>query len=74
MSSVTKNVAQYVNEKGINLSKMSRDTGIQYGKLYASLCDTRKDRSLRDDELVKVCKFLGINPMNFANKEVDKKC
>ena len=75
---VSKNLAIYVREKGINISAMSRATNIERGKLHMSLSDTVDDakrRPLKDDELVKVCLFLGVNPMDFAdgllNEEVD---
>ena len=70
MSTVTKNVARYVKDRKINVSAMSRETGMDYAALYNSLCDTRRNRSLRDDELIAVCTFLGVNPMDFADKEV----
>lgn len=68
MSVVTRNIANYVKEKGFNISKMSRDTGVQYNALYSSLLDAERERSLRDDELIAICKFLGINPMDFADE------
>lgn len=68
MSAVTRNVSRYVKERGINLSKLSRDTGIAYAALYSSLYDDERDRSLRDDELIAVCSFLKINPMDFADE------
>lgn len=67
MSVVTKNLSRYIKDKGFNLSKMSRDTGVPYSALYSSLCDEERERSLRDDELVAVCGFLGVNPMDFAD-------
>ena len=68
MSFVTDNVSRYIRSKGINLSKMSRDTGIPYAALYASLNDESRERDLRDDEFIKVCMFIGVNPMDFADK------
>ena len=68
MSAVTKNVFRYVSEKGFNLSKMSRETGIPYGSLYASLCNGERERDLRDDEFIKICLFADVNPMNFVDK------
>lgn len=65
---VTKNLSLYVYKKGINLSAMSRATGIERGRLHASLSTAvqeDKRRPLRDDELIKVCKFLGVDPMMF---------
>lgn len=74
MSCVTKNVAEFVKEKGFNLSKMARDTGVSYSALYASLYGTERNRSLRDDEFLAICRFMHVNPMDFANgiKEAEK--
>ncbi|MCQ4638003.1 helix-turn-helix transcriptional regulator [Anaerovorax odorimutans] len=68
MGIITSEIAGHIKEKGINVSKMARDTGVSYQALYASLCDEDRKRSLRDDELIAVCKFLDINPMEFANE------
>lgn len=68
MSVVTKNVATYVKEKGINISKMSRDTEIPYAALYTSLCDEERERPLRADELLSVCGYLDIDPRKFATE------
>lgn len=67
MSLITNRVSNYVRDKGINISKMARDTGISYTALYASLCDKSRNRSLRDDEFLIICAFLEINPRVFAN-------
>lgn len=69
---VTKNLSAYVDKMGINLSAMARATGIKRGILHASLSTAMnedKRRPLRDDELIKICKFLDVNPMDFAAKE-----
>lgn len=67
MSAVTDRLSEYVRKKRINLSAMSRDTGISYMALYDSLANNARARDLRDDELIKVCGFLEINPMDFAD-------
>lgn len=67
--SATKNLAKYTKEKAINLSAMARATGIQYSVLYASLGDKNRDRPLSIDEAIAVCKFLDVNPIEFADKE-----
>lgn len=64
---VTKNLAKYVKEKAINLSAMSRATGIAYSVLYDSLANKNRERPLSVDEAIVVCKFLGVNPMDFAD-------
>ena len=65
---VTKNLAQYAKDKAINLSAMSRATGIPYSSLYASLGDKNRERPLSVDEAVLICGFLGVNPMDFADE------
>lgn len=73
--SVSKNLSLYIKEKGINLSALSRATGIKRGILHSSLSDTLDDnkrRPLRDDELVKICGYLDLNPMEFADKDINK--
>ena len=68
--SVTKNIARYVKDIGINLSELSRKSGVAYGSLYASLADDKRERELRANELTDICAVLHINPMDFADKEV----
>lgn len=67
----TKNLAKYVRDKAINLSAMSRATGIAYSVLYDSLANKNRERPLSVDEAIIICKFLGVNPMDFA-EEPDK--
>lgn len=69
MSAYTKNLAEYVKKRGINLSKVARDTGLSYAALYSSLMDSERDRDLRDYEFMDVCFFLGVDPREFADKE-----
>lgn len=74
MDTLTKNLSRYVKDKGINVSKMSRDTGIPYMALYDSLLNDERDREIRGRELLKVCEFLEKNPMDFlddSDKEVE---
>lgn len=68
MSSVTDKVSNYIKEKGINVSKISRDTGIPYMALYDSLLNTERKRDLRDYEFMGICFFLGIDPKYFAER------
>lgn len=68
MSKVTSRVSSYIRTKGINLSKMSRDTGISYAALYDSLMNDERNRDLRDEEFLKVCVFLGVDPRQFAEQ------
>ncbi len=64
----TKNLARYVKNKAINLSAMSRATGIAYSVLYDSLSNKNRERPLSMDEAIIICKFLGVNPMEFAEE------
>lgn len=66
--SVTKNIADYIKEMGINISELSRKSGVAYPALYASLCDKDRERELRANELTDICFVLKINPMDFADK------
>lgn len=61
----TRNLSRYIRTKGINLSKISRDTNIPYGALYDSLSNSERDRDLRAGEMLLVCRFLGVNPLDF---------
>lgn len=68
MSAVTENMSEYVRKRRINISAMARDTGISYMALYDSLMNTERKRDLRDEEFLKVCCFLGVDPRIFADK------
>lgn len=67
----TKNLSKYVKERAINLSAMSRETGIAYSVLYNSLANKNRKRQLTLDEAIIICKFLGVNPMDFSE---EKRC
>lgn len=60
---VTTNISDYVNTMGINISALSRSTGISDGILRRSI--VKRERNLRSDELVVICKFLKRNPLEF---------
>lgn len=64
----TQNLSEYVRSKGINLSKLSRDTGIPYTSLYDSLMNESRDRDLRAGEFFIICRFLGVKGEIFAEK------
>lgn len=66
---VTKNIAKYVKDMGINISELSRKSGVAYGSLYASLGAEGRRRELRADELMNICFALRINPMDFADEK-----
>lgn len=69
---VTKNIERYVKKKGINLSAMSRSTGLPYNSLYASLGSKTRKRELSADEAVLVCKFLDMRVEDFADAPGEK--
>lgn len=70
---VTKNIAEYVKRKAINLSAMSRETGITYAALYGSLGDHSKERRpLSADEAVLICKYLEVRVEDFADEPGEK--
>lgn len=66
MDRQTKRLSDYVKSTGVNLAKMSRDTGIPYISIYDSLANESRDRDLRVGEFFKICNFLKMNPMDFA--------
>lgn len=68
MDSITRNVSSYIRKRRINLSGLARDTNIPYPALYASLMDESRDRELRAQELIAISRFLGVNPMDFADE------
>ena len=72
MDTVTKNISRYVKDRGINVSKMARDTGISYMALYDSLLNDDRDREIRGRELLQVCNFLRVDPRNFADEPKEK--
>lgn len=73
MDTVTRNLSRYVKDRGINVSKMARDTGLPYMSLYDSLLNAERDRDIRGRELLLVCSFLGVNPMEFAETADNEK-
>ena len=46
LSAYTKNLSEYIKKRGINLSKVARETGISYSALYSSLMDSGRERDL----------------------------
>ncbi|MFQ9891850.1 MAG: hypothetical protein ACLRWH_01425 [Emergencia sp.] len=65
----TDRLGAYVSQEEVNLSKLSRDTGIPYISIYDSLRNKNSRRDLRTEEFFKICKVLKLNPMDFADKE-----
>jgi len=55
-------MAEYIKEKGILVSVISRATGITQNTLYASFSGKRE---LRADEYLAICAFLEKDPLDF---------
>ena len=64
----TRNLAKYIREKGLNVPKLSKATGISYGALYDSLLNSERDRDLRLGEALSICAFLELDPREFAEQ------
>ena len=64
------NLSKCIDDKGIALTVVSRRTGISYMALYDSLKNKSKKRDIKWKELGKLCKFLDIDPMEFADKDL----
>lgn len=63
------NISKCIEEKGIALTVVSRRTGIPYTALYNSLANKKSKRELKGKELVNVCRFLEVNPMDFVDRK-----
>lgn len=59
----TINVSNYVSKMGINISALSRETGIPDGILRRSI--VKRERDLRAGEFMSICNFLGKPPLDF---------
>lgn len=62
MDGATKNLVKYVEEKGISVAAISKNTGFSPGVLYPSF---KNKRALRADEFLAICSFLEKNPLDF---------
>lgn len=58
-----------IKERGIKLTAIAEKTQIPYQTLYDSLFNKKKRRELRSSELIAVCAFLNVSPMEFADKK-----
>lgn len=67
INDITKNIGDYLRIKRINLTELSKKTGIHYSRLYASVWDRSRQRDLRANELMSICVVLNIDPMNFVH-------
>ena len=70
--SVTKNISKYIKDKGINLFELSKESGVSYVTLHASLEDESGKRELRANELAAICLVLRINPMRFFKDSIEQ--
>lgn len=68
---VTRNIARYVQNIGINTSELARKIGAPYTSIYRSVGIKEPTRELKADELLAICGVLGLNPMDFA-RDMDK--
>ena len=68
----TRNLRNYVQKMGINLSKMSRETNIPYVSLYDSLQNSARERDLRAGEMLSICAYLHVNPLDFNKDPMEK--
>ncbi|QCT70855.1 helix-turn-helix domain-containing protein [Eubacterium maltosivorans] len=73
MDEPTKFISEYIKEKRINLTKLSNDTEIPYMSIYDSLSNKSRDRDLRVGEYMKICCYLGIEPMEYMKINNSKK-
>lgn len=60
---VTMNVSDCIKRMGVNISALSRKTGISDNALRRSIVN--KERDLRAREFMDICHFLGKNPLDF---------
>lgn len=65
MSQVTQNITDFVFANETNLADMSRKTGISYMDIYNSLANRKRGRDLKDWEFLRICQYLGADPMVF---------
>lgn len=67
MDGATQRVSEYIRQKGFNLSDISRKTHISYMALYDSLFNEKRERDLRVDEFLALCKHLDVDPIFFSS-------
>lgn len=68
-----KKIGEYIKQKGFNLSEISRKTGITYMSLYNSFLNEKRERDLKVDEFLLLCKFLELDSMTFCPDEQKEK-
>ena len=67
MDNITQAVSAFIKDKGIQVSTISRKTGISRDILHNSFSGKRK---LRADEYLAVCDFLEKDPKDFKTANV----
>lgn len=65
MNKATRKVAKYVKDKEVNIAEMARATEINYNRLYENLGRKGRRRNLKQEELEKVCSYLGEDVKRF---------
>ena len=64
--SIEEQISDYIKQKGVSLTAVSKKTGVPYSALQPSL---KGRRELRAQEFMSICKFFDISPAEFANKD-----
>jgi len=64
LDNATIRLADYLKDKGVTVSAVSKATNIPHGVLYPSF---QKKRSFRADEFLLICGFLGVDPGAFSD-------
>ena len=67
--SPTKELSEYLGQRGITIAAVQKGTGLTRQVLYTSLGKNGK-RELRADEFLQVCVFAEVDPMKFAPGKV----
>ena len=62
---ITKYISKIIKTRGIKISAIAEATGISRQTLYRCFSD-KSNRELYGDELIKICMFLKVNPLDFA--------
>lgn len=68
----TNKMMNFLKKNGINLSELSRTSGVSYKLLYASVRDKSRKRELRADEFLSICEALEVDPGIFAKERSTK--
>lgn len=63
--SIEQAIAKVIDERGIKIKTVSERTGVRYSLLQPSL---KGRRELRADELLRVCFFLRVDPLQLLKE------